>query len=41
MADDKFTFTLDNGKKQDVEGEFHQIEYNFLRPRAGRKWFGI
>jgi OmpA-OmpF porin, OOP family len=27
--DDKFTFTLDNSKKQDVEGEFHQIEYKF------------
>jgi OmpA-OmpF porin, OOP family len=29
MADDKFTFTLDNSKHQAVEGEFHQIEYRF------------
>ena len=28
-ADDKFTFTLDNGKRKDVEGEFHQINYKF------------
>jgi OOP family OmpA-OmpF porin len=35
MADDKFTFTLDNGKKQAVEGEFHQIEYNF--PKTASK----
>lgn len=29
LGDEKFTFTLDNSKKQDVEGEFHQIEYKF------------
>src|ERR1022692_2623152 len=28
-ADDKFPFTLDNGKHKDVEGEFHQIEYKY------------
>ena len=27
--DDKFTFTLDKGKNQPVEGEFHQINYRF------------
>src|SRR5580698_6375654 len=35
MADDKFTFTLDNGKKQDVEGEFRRIEYQF--PKTASK----
>lgn len=29
MADDKFDFTLDGGKKQPVEGEFHSIEYKY------------
>ncbi|HMD70482.1 MAG TPA: OmpA family protein [Bryobacteraceae bacterium] len=29
QADDKFTFTLDKGKTQAVEGEFHQIRYRF------------
>ena len=28
-ADDSFTFTLDAGKKKAVEGEFHQVHYNF------------
>jgi len=28
-ADDKFTFSLDNAPKKDVEGEFHQINYKF------------
>jgi OmpA-OmpF porin, OOP family len=28
-ADDSFTFTLDNHQKQTVEGEFHQIKYDF------------
>jgi outer membrane protein OmpA-like peptidoglycan-associated protein len=35
MDDDKFTFTLDNSKKKDVEGEFHQIEYRF--PKTASK----
>jgi OmpA-OmpF porin, OOP family len=28
-ADDSFTFTLDKGKQQTVEGEFHMIEFKF------------
>jgi OmpA-OmpF porin, OOP family len=28
-ADDSFNFTLDNGKRKVVEGEFHQIRYQF------------
>lgn len=35
MADDKFTFTLDGGKSQAVEGEFHQIFYDF--PKTASK----
>jgi outer membrane protein OmpA-like peptidoglycan-associated protein len=35
MADDKFTFTLDNGKRHEVEGEFHQIHYTF--PKTASK----
>jgi hypothetical protein len=34
-ADDSFTFTLDNSKHKDVEGEFHQITYKF--PGAASK----
>jgi hypothetical protein len=34
-ADDKFTFTLDKAKSKDVEGEFHQIHYQF--PKAASK----
>ena len=34
-ADDAFTFTLDGGKKQRVEGDFHMIEYQF--PKSASK----
>jgi outer membrane protein OmpA-like peptidoglycan-associated protein len=34
MTDDKFTFDLDKGKKE-VEGEFHQIQYNY--PKTASK----
>src|SRR5262245_53343611 len=35
MADEKFTFTLDNSKSQAVEGEFHQIQYDY--PKTASK----
>ena len=35
VADDKFTFTLDQNKSQAVEGEFLQIEYQF--PKTASK----
>jgi OmpA-OmpF porin, OOP family len=35
VADDKFVFTVDNSKGQRVEGEFHQISYNY--PKTASK----
>jgi len=35
MDDDKFTFTLDGSKSKAVEGEFHQIRYEF--PKTASK----
>jgi OOP family OmpA-OmpF porin len=35
MADEKFTFTLQDSKNQAVEGEFHQINYSF--PKTASK----
>jgi OOP family OmpA-OmpF porin len=34
-ADDSFTFTLDHSQKKEVEGEFHQIKYDF--PKSASK----
>jgi outer membrane protein OmpA-like peptidoglycan-associated protein len=35
MADEKFVFIVDNTKGQPVEGEFHQIDYNY--PKTASK----